>query len=87
MAFLRRHGKACVAHAEGSKAFESRQQEAEQIGRVAVMKAFAGLIDQRQRGKTRDPLIRRKRIVDLRAQRGIRRVGARVTRIAAARIA
>src|SRR6188474_1625450 len=86
MAPLAWNDEAGVAHPERRKdsllkyrtqrlAFETRDQEAEQVGRNSVVETGAGLIYQRQRREPRDPLVGRERAVDLRAQC----LGARAT--------
>ena len=44
--------------------FETRDEEAEQVGRQSVMKASPRLIDQRQGAEPCDPLIRAQGVVD-----------------------
>ncbi len=61
---LEDHAERCI--------FETRDEEAEQVGRQSVMKASPRLIDQRQGGESCDPLIGAEGVVD-RALRGLRR--------------
>jgi BetI-type transcriptional repressor, C-terminal len=73
---LSRNDETGVAHAERREDapledlaercfFETRDEEAEQVGRQSVMKASPRLIDQRQRAESCDPLIRAEGVVDL----------------------
>ena len=73
---LSRNDETRVAHAEWREdalledlaergILETRDEEAEQVGRHSVMKASPRLIDQRQRAESCDPLVGAEGIVDL----------------------
>src|SRR5690606_38142614 len=59
---------ALLEHSAQRRSFDSREQESEQICRVAVVKTCTGLIDERQRRQSCNPFVGRERIVDLRTK-------------------
>src|SRR5262245_13218333 len=80
VSLLTRHDESGVAHGEWSEdapiqhrtelcAFKARDQESKQVGRHAVVKSGARLIDQRQPSETCNPLVRCECVVDLRTKR------------------
>src|SRR5688572_26034928 len=88
--FVAQHREPRIAHPEWREdaaledlpqrcAVETRDEKAEQVGRDAIVKAVARVIDQRQCGETANPLVWRQRVVDLRTKRLQRRGADRPT--------